>query len=230
MEAADATLARVRSKLAESASVEYIGLVLPELEQEVLLAKPHADPEDVKAVEADLRVAAWVQAMALLVDAMQQSLLAMEADEFKQLVDKAVEADVEEEELEGARIRLDQLHQIESGYKKGEACPFIFLLAAKLRVSSDVKSLPTLQALRKERPDWLCEHVLTLQGAVSASFLENTLAVSHRWETSDNPDTEGVQFDAIRWHLIAHDKIEYVWFECVCRIQPLSPAALRMEV
>ena len=220
-EAADATLARVRSKLAESASVEYIGLVLPELEQEVLLAKPHADPEDVKAVEADLRVAARVQAMALLVDAMQQSLLAMEADEFKQLVDKAVAADVEEEELEGARIRLDQLHQIESGYKKGEACPFIFLLAAKLRVSSDVKSLPTLQALRKERPDWLCEHVLTLQGAVSASFLENTLAVSHRWETSDNPDTEGVQFDAIRWHLIAHDKIKYVWFECVCGIQPL---------
>lgn len=222
------SLARVRSKLAEFASVEYIGLVLPELEQEVLLAKPHADPEDVKAVDADLRVAARVQAMALLVDAMQQSLLAMEADEFKQLVDKAVAAGVKEVELGGARIRLDQLHQIESGYKKGEACPFIFLLAAKLRVSSDVKSLPTLQALRRERPDWLCEHVLTLQGAVSASFLESTLAVSHRWETKNNPehpDTEGVQFDAIRSHLIAHEKIEYVWFECVCRIQPLSPAA-----
>ena len=43
--------------------------------------------------------------------------------------------------------------------------------------------MPCLQVLRRERPDWLVERVLTMQGALGASFVENTLAVSHRWSS-----------------------------------------------
>ena len=68
------------------------------------------------------------------------------------------------------------------GYDAGEACPFIFVRASKLRESNE-EYMPCLQVLRRERPDWLVERVLTMQGALGASFVENTLAVSHRWSS-----------------------------------------------
>ena len=46
-----------------------------------------------------------------------------------------------------------------------------------------------------------------------------------RWERPGEPDTEGVQFEAIKAHLKANDDIQWVWFECapVAERQPFAP-------
>ena len=37
--------------------------------------------------------------------------------------------------------------------------------------------------------------------------------ISHRWEESAEPDRNGVQFAAIKEHLLANEAIEWVWFD-----------------
>ena len=50
-------------------------------------------------------------------------------------------------------------------------------------------------------------------------------AVSHRWETSNEPDSQGVQLAAIQTHLRAHPNITLVWFDFSCLPQqPRSEA------
>ena len=68
----------------------------------------------------------------------------------------------------------------------------------------------------------LVERVLTMQGALGASFVKNTLAVSHRWEEPGNPDATGVQLKAIREHLHHHQHIEHVWFGALAALDARS--------
>ena len=106
----------------------------------------------------------------------------------------------------------DQTVQTElvAGEEAAGACSFFFVPVAHLR-SADA-TMPRFQTLREEGK--LVEKLLKRSECYRRSDLANTvLAVSHRWEHPDMPDTQGVQLNAIRAHLDASPTIEFVWFE-----------------
>ena len=91
-----------------------------------------------------------------------------------------------------------------------DACSFNFLLADKIRGSRDER-LPSLQHLRRDRPDWLVAHTITRQAACDGSLVQEYCVISHRWETPTEPDTLGEQLKAIRAFLDKHHRIRFLW-------------------
>ena len=93
-----------------------------------------------------------------------------------------------------------------------DQCTFTFLDADKVRACRDLK-LPNLQELRRTRPDWLVERTFTMQSACDGSLCKEYCAVSHRWETPLEPDTQGAQLRAIQTFLSANRGIRFVWID-----------------
>ena len=63
-----------------------------------------------------------------------------------------------------------------------------------------------------------------MTSAVLGYYRETMLAVSHRWETPDEPDPGGTQLATLKHHLDDHPEIEYVWCDFPCMPQmPRSP-------
>ena len=97
-------------------------------------------------------------------------------------------------------------------YKKGKRCSFWFIRAAKLRSFSG-KTPPRMQELRRDHPDWLERREISFADGHAGHYVSDTLVISHRWEDSVEPDGGGVQFSAIKKHLLANKAIKWVWFD-----------------
>ena len=68
------------------------------------------------------------------------------------------------------------------------------------------------------------------EGAIAGELRQAYLAVSHRWETPQEPDTHGEQQKAIQRYLIEHPD-EWVWFDDKsCRKERTTPAEKVMFV
>lgn len=99
-----------------------------------------------------------------------------------------------------------------------DECSFNMILADKIRECTDLR-LPSLQDLRRERPDWVVAHTITRQAACDGSLVQEYCVISHRWETPTEPDTHGAQLKAIRAFLRAHPRIKYLWIDFSCMPQ-----------
>ena len=53
--------------------------------------------------------------------------------------------------------------------------------------------------------------------AFRAEYAEDHLAISHRWETPENPDAELEQLKKVQEYLRAHSKIKWVWCEAASK-------------
>ena len=47
----------------------------------------------------------------------------------------------------------------------------------------------------------------------TGEYREEYLAVSHRWESSEAPDTQGVQLRSVRKYLMQHPQVRWVWYD-----------------
>lgn len=104
------------------------------------------------------------------------------------------------------------------------SCTFYFVPVARLR-ASQAKGELTLPSFKELRQD-LVRRTLTRSECYRAKHTGKILAVSHRWEHPDAPDTKGVQLEAILKHLSkAGSSVEHVWFECAAHasIGPRTP-------
>ena len=116
----------------------------------------------------------------------------------------------EAREVEMAKVGLTSTLVLD--YQKGKRCSFWFIRAAKLRSFSG-KTPPRMQELRRDHPDWLEQREISFADGYAGHYVSNTLVISHRWEDSVEPDGDGVQFSAIKEHLLANEAIEWVWFD-----------------
>ena len=108
--------------------------------------------------------------------------------------DSAAEAEVEKENADGV-------------------CTFTFVSAAYLRgLADDAPPLPCFQELEKV-PGALVRRPIDRSVAYRGGYARKQLAVSHRWERPDAPDTQGEQQRKIVAHLRQHEEIEDVWFD-----------------
>lgn len=96
---------------------------------------------------------------------------------------------------------------------EGASCTFIFLLAEKIRKSTDEQFL-TLQDIRRLRPDWLVRREVTFRDCCTGKLHRIMLALSHRWETPDHPDPSGKQLSVLKQRLRELPDVELVWIEC----------------
>lgn len=103
----------------------------------------------------------------------------------------------------------------------GSTCSFWFVHADKIR-TSDATTLPNLQQLRKTHAAWLVQKEITFAEGYRGAYKKTFLAISHRWEKPGEPDTLGVQFAAIRKHLVDHPEIQFVWYD-VRSVPPPQP-------
>ena len=93
------------------------------------------------------------------------------------------------------------------------SCTFYLVPVARLH-ASQAKGELTLPSFNELRQD-LVTRTPTRSECYRAKHTGKILAVSHRWEHPDAPDTKGVQLEAILKHLSqAGSSVEYVWFEC----------------
>ena len=97
-------------------------------------------------------------------------------------------------------------------FKEGKRCAFWFLRADKLRAHKGT-TLPKLQTLRKEHPDWLVQRTISFVEGCTGAYKADTLVVSHCWEEPSEPDRMGVQFETIKKHLAANHTIKWVWYD-----------------
>ena len=105
-------------------------------------------------------------------------------------------------------------------------CTFFFVPVARLHAgrAKGELTLPRFQELRDEGV--LVERTLTRSECYRAKHTGKLLAVSHRWERPDAPDTQGVQSKAIVEH-VAGTGIELVWFDYWCMPQAKRTLAER---
>ena len=93
--------------------------------------------------------------------------------------------------------------------------PTFYLLRRTTVLVCSTKSLPRMQELRSKRQ--LEKHKIPFSDAFRGQgILQKTLFVSHTWEATGAPDTEGAQLAAIQSHLKEHQEIEYVWYDYAC--------------
>jgi hypothetical protein len=79
-----------------------------------------------------------------------------------------------------------------------------------------VKTLPCFQRIQAEYPNWLSLFPISLQSSISGEYGKELLAVSHRWETSEEPDPDGEQLEAVKNHLRQHTQVNFVWYDYWC--------------
>ena len=107
---------------------------------------------------------------------------------------------------------------------KGDECSFWFIKAEVLRTGAArfagaANSLPRLQDLQRDHPDWLVKETLSMRGAARHEYVGWICAVSHRWEKPKEPDPEGLQHLELCKYLQRHTDIELVWYDFWCMPQ-----------
>ena len=97
--------------------------------------------------------------------------------------------------------------------KERDECTFFFVSADYILEQTD--SLPRFQDL--QRRGALVEKTLQVGKAYRSEYSGgDLLAVSHRWETPEAPDTLRKQLEHIKAHLKRHPRIRYVWYDFWC--------------
>ena len=119
---------------------------------------------------------------------------------------------LDEADREAALAKVGLASDLRRDYEKGERCSFWFIRAAKLRDFSG-KTPPRMQELRRDQPDWLEQREFSFTDGHAGHYVSNTLVISHCWEDQTEPDCSGVQFSAVKRHLLANEAIEWVWFD-----------------
>ena len=99
-----------------------------------------------------------------------------------------------------------------------KACTFLFLRADKLRERAEDRLL-TLQAIRQKHPDWLVSRRITFNDCCTGELARIVLAVSHRWESVNDPDPLRKQLAVINERLVALPDVELVWIDYSCMPQ-----------
>jgi hypothetical protein len=100
------------------------------------------------------------------------------------------------------------------GWTETAVCDFPFILADKLRASTSDRSLTKLPRRQDMPKDWIVYKTISFDEVVRGSYVKEYMTVSHRWETVEQPDPEGVQFEAIRAYVMTHPDVKYVLMEC----------------
>ena len=98
-------------------------------------------------------------------------------------------------------------------------CTFAFVSADYLRsLPDDAARLPPFQELCKVEGA-LVWHTLEAAEAYRGAYVSQLLAVSHRWEQPEAPDSMGAQQRAILRHLRTHPELVAVWYDYWCMPQ-----------
>ena len=100
-----------------------------------------------------------------------------------------------------------------------QQCEFNFILAEKLRLASrtDLPKMLPLQMMREKHPDWIVKRTISFeQACLGSAYPREYLAVSHRWETSKEPDIKGAQLKDLVDFLNERPEILYVFYDLMC--------------
>ena len=142
-------------------------------------------------------------------------------------------AAVPEVETLKAESEAQEVLKAEADVKAQEAnkqCSFAFLSADYLRgLPEDAPPLPPFQQLLRDAPNAIVWRTIDEGRAYRGGYTEGFLAVSHRWERPEAPDTEGVQQRAVCAHLRAHRSIKEVWLDSWCMWQGERSGAQRVR-
>lgn len=112
--------------------------------------------------------------------------------------------------------------------ESSSVCSFNFVRADYLKASTLV-TLPTYHELAKE-DGALVQRTIVRDHSFTGVYLDEYLAVSHRWLEQSRPDAEGHQLAAIRAYLAQHPHVQYVWYDFWCMPQgQLRTPAERLE-
>ena len=63
---------------------------------------------------------------------------------------------------------------------------------------------------------WIEYRTISFDEVIRGSYVKEYMTVSHRWETAEQPDPEGVQFEAIRAYAMTHPDVKYILFDWSC--------------
>jgi biotin operon repressor/ribosomal protein L13E len=131
-------------------------------------------------------------------------------DSESQKLQEEVVACVRQEEAEAqADVAREQ---------EADEVTFYFVDAKYLRNTAK-ETVPSFQQLKRQ-PNVLIKRVFSRGDAYRRKYEAEYLAVSHRWERSEEPDVEGVQFASIKDFLSKEGAgIKYVWFDFWCMPQ-----------
>ena len=119
---------------------------------------------------------------------------------------------------------LPALHKAEREWRDSEATSFYFVRASAVR-NCTVKTLPRLQDLQRDHPDWIVKKPIDMTSALLGEYRTSMCGVSHRWEDPKEPDTTGAQLIALKNFLKDHREIELVWMDFPS--MPQQPRSMR---
>lgn len=110
-----------------------------------------------------------------------------------------------------------------------QSCRFWFVKASEIKLADYDDFGPSVDfGELKKRPGWLVEKEITLNGAIHGHYVAEYAAGSHRWETPDQPDPQGVQFHEIQAYLEANPGIEWFWYDfwCMPQVRAVPPTCI----
>ena len=119
--------------------------------------------------------------------------------------------------VRGQHIGLEAL-KAELSFWLTAACDFYFVDAQKLREAtpSELPRMLRLQDLRlRDAGVWIVKKRICFDKVIAGEYAAEYLAVSHRWETADDPDPQAVQLKALRAFLLTPKgaKVRYVFYD-----------------
>jgi hypothetical protein len=100
-----------------------------------------------------------------------------------------------------------------------EGVKFWFLHARGVREETSWTVLPSYGTICSEHPEMLVAMTITLGDALHGKYEDNFLAISHRWDDPNQPDTDGSQLAEIRDYLDSHPSVDYLWLDWCCMPQ-----------
>ena len=65
----------------------------------------------------------------------------------------------------------------------------------------------------RQKEGWIEQKPITQVGAFTGSYRHEYLAVSHRWESPEEPDTQNIQLQTVREYLIKNQQVKFVWYD-----------------
>ena len=111
----------------------------------------------------------------------------------------------------------DRVNALREEEEQSRCCTFHFV-SAEYILRQTTSLLPFQELWRVEGA--VVDKTLSEVDAYHSMYATGELlAVSHRWEHPEAPDTQGVQLNAIQAHLTAHPHVRYVWYDHWCMPQ-----------
>ena len=115
---------------------------------------------------------------------------------------------------DGAEAEAEAARRNVAAQEASGKCIFNFVDADYLRsLPDDAPPLPPLQQILRETPNAIVQRTIDVGEAYRAAYVDEFLAISHRWERPDVPDGEGVQLRAVCAHVRSRSEIKAVWYD-----------------